>query len=81
MFPFTSSGFSPTTQSQIFKGENSFAGRQNYINQIIKDKLKASSKASIVGPGGKSQISFKAINKYTKEDISLRSTSSWLYKI
>lgn len=52
--------------------KNSFAGRQNYINQIIKDKLKVpASKVSIVGPGGygKSQVAFKAINKYTKEHI------------
>jgi ABC-type glutathione transport system ATPase component len=54
------------------KEKNSFASRQNYINQIIKDKLKVpASKVSIVGPGGsgKSQVAFKAINKYTKEDI------------
>jgi ABC-type microcin C transport system duplicated ATPase subunit YejF len=55
-----------------YSKKNGFAGRQNYINQIIKDKLKVpASKVSIVGPGGsgKSQVAFKAINKYTKEDI------------
>ena len=60
-------------QTQIFKGEKQFfVGRQNYINQIIKDKLRnPGSKVSIVGPGGsgKSQLAFKAMHEYVKEGI------------
>jgi hypothetical protein len=72
--PFTSSDISPgTSQAQTFKGEKQFfVGRQNYIDQIIKDKLIVpGSKVSIVGPGGagKSQLAFKAIHEYIKEDL------------
>ena len=72
--PFTSSGVSlGTIQTLPFKGEKQFfVGRQKYINQIIKDKLRIpGSKVSIVGPGGsgKSQLAFKAVHQYIKEDI------------
>ncbi|MFZ0513448.1 MAG: NB-ARC domain-containing protein, partial [Candidatus Nitrosopolaris sp.] len=47
-------------------------GRQNYIYNIIKDKLVIpGSKVSIIGPGGsgKSQLAFKAIHEYIKEGL------------
>ena len=60
-------------QIQIFKGEKQFfVGRQNYISQILKDKLRSpSSKVSIVGPGGsgKSQLAFKAIHQYVNDGV------------
>jgi tetratricopeptide (TPR) repeat protein len=72
--PFTSSDTSPEVlQTQTFKGEKQFfVGRQNYINQIIKDNLRVpGSKVSIVGPGGsgKSQLAFKAMHEYIRESI------------
>ena len=70
--PFTSVNSShEEVQTQIFKGEKQFfVGRQNYINQIIRKKIREpGSKASIVGPGGsgKSQLAFKAIHQYFEE--------------
>ena len=72
--PFTSLDTpSGEKETQIFKGEKQFfVGRQNYINQIIKDKIRnPGSKVSIVGPGGsgKSQLAFKAMREYIKEGI------------
>jgi tetratricopeptide (TPR) repeat protein len=72
--PFVLMGVSQgATQIQTFKGEKQFfIGRQNYISQILKDKLiSPNSKVSIVGPGGsgKSQLAFKAIREYVKEGI------------
>ncbi|MGC1931967.1 MAG: TIR domain-containing protein, partial [Candidatus Nitrosopolaris sp.] len=72
--PFTPSDAYPgVLQTQTFKGEKQFfVGRQNYINQIIKDKLIIpGSKVSVVGPGGsgKSQLAFKAIHEYIKEGL------------
>ena len=60
-------------QTQLFKVEKQFfVGRQDYINQTIKDKLKdPGSKVSIVGPGGsgKSQLAFKAMHEYVGKGI------------
>ena len=71
--PFVSLDTTTQVQIQTFKGEKQFfIGRQNYINQIIKDKLRnPCSKVSIVGPGGsgKSQLAFRAMHQYLKEDI------------
>ena len=81
--PFTSLDVShEVIKTQLFKGEKQFfVGRQNYINQIIKDKLRnPGSKVSIVGPGGsgKSQLAFKAMHEYTKEGIFESSNSNIL---
>jgi hypothetical protein len=56
--------------SPPFRGEKKiFVDRQEYINNKIKEYLKASSRVSIIGPGGsgKSQLAFKAIHEYEKE--------------
>jgi len=56
-----------------FKGEKSFfVGREDYINNLIKDQIQVpSSIVCIVGPGdsGKSQLAFNAIHKYEKEGM------------
>jgi tetratricopeptide (TPR) repeat protein len=80
-----------------FKGEKSFfVGREEYINNLIKDQIQnPSSIVCIVGPGGsgKSQLAFKAIHQYEKEglldmvvpiyfsDVSLMSFSNFLLNI
>lgn len=56
-----------------FKGEKEFfVGRDEYINEKIKNAIKSpGSRVSIIGPGGsgKSQLAFKAIHQYEKKGI------------
>ncbi len=81
----------------IFRGEKSFfVGREEYINKIIKDRIRVPlSRVCIVGPGGsgKSQLAFRAIHQYEKEwlfdlvvpvyfsDVSVMSFSDFLLNI
>jgi tetratricopeptide (TPR) repeat protein len=94
----SSSLFSMLLQKPLtFKGEKSFfVGREDYINNLIKDQIQVpSSIVCIVGPGGsgKSQLAFKAIRQYEKEgmfdlvvpvyfsDVSLMSLLGFLLNI
>jgi hypothetical protein len=59
--------------SSLFKGEKEFfVGREEYLNEKIKNAIKPpGSRVSIVGPGGsgKSQLAFKATHQYQSEGI------------